>query len=296
FARHQGVKWSPEKIEQRPGGVYSVDWQLAFPESDKEARRYSDRVKIVDLDSGEFLVNDKPFHIRPLSGVLRDLELIEGLLTPPKSNVIEEMWLARDQRQDPWPREKGSVHLLTLMYGLYFSQPQARCATAKMALAHAMIGADAELHEIPRCDKSGIEVVIREKRMGPWLHLLWKEGTDETMAAEEVGVDGSAGRKIQYEFNSLGLSRMSVRHPNGSREVFSTEFGAPSLVSPQMLLEFRRRYVLIERVRNSGADWGFTCNSGCQKDIVAALADRPIKKVAKKKRKNSRAKRLPASR
>ena len=295
YARDLGIRWAPESIVRTNTDSYSVQWQLGFPDSEDQNKGYEDRSKIVDLNSGEFLVNDKPFHIRPLSGVLRDLELIEGLLTPARSSLIGDVWLSRDQRQEPWPREKGSVHLLTLMYGLYFSQPQARCATAKMALAHAMIGADAELHEIPRCDTSGIEVVIKENRMGSWLRLLWKEGSEETMAAEEVRSDGRKGRKIQYEFNSLGLSRMSVSHPDGNREVFSTEFGSPSLVSPQMLLEFRRRYVLIERVRNSGADWGFTCNSGCQKDIVAALADRPIKKVAKKRGKKLRPRRLPAS-
>ena len=293
YARNQGVKWAPLKVEQEDRLTYRVTWQLDHPKASDNSKTYMDRIQVVSLTSGEFLINGKAFHIRPLSGVLRDLELVEGLLTPSKtSSLIGDSWQPRDRREDPWPREKGAIHLLPLMYSIYFSHPEARCSVARMALAHAMIGADAELHEIPRCDGKGVEVVVREQRMGPWLHLQWEEGHEETMAAREVSQDGVSGREIQYFFNSLGLKGMAVRHPGGRMKTYSTQFGSPSLVSPQMMMEFRRRYVLIERVRNAGSDWGFTCNNGCQKDLVASLANKRI--IAKPRKKKYR-RRRPAS-
>lgn len=294
YSRSQGVKWAPTNVVQEDHLTYRVEWQLDHPEASEKSLTYVDKIKVVSLSGGEFLINGQAFHMRPLSGIFRDLELVEGLLTPTKrSSLLGGSWLSRDQRLSPWPREKGAIHLLSLMYSLYFSQSEARCSVARMSLAHAMIGADAELQEIPRCDSKGVEVVVRERRMGPWLHLHWEEGREETMAAREVGSDGDRGREIEYIFNSLGLRGMSVRHPNGRTEKYSTEFGSRALVSPQMMMEFRRRYVLIERVRNAGSDWGFTCHSGCQKDIVAALAHKRI--IAKPRKGKSKRSRRPAS-
>jgi len=295
YARDQGVQWAPQKIVDDGHGQFAVHWQLDFANDHEGGATFVDQVKLVSLLSGEFVINHQPFHIRPLSGVLRDLEIVEGLLTPPPSSTTADLWMPRSLRQETWPREKGAVHLLTLIYSIYLAQPTARCESAKQALSHAMIGADAELREIPRCDQNGIEVVVREGLGGPWLRLNWYGHDRESMSVEELSEAGAVGRRIHYAFGDLGLRQLTVTHVNGRQEVYSTEFGRPKTVSKQMLMEFRRRYVLIERIRNSGAEWGFTCNTGCHDEIEVALRARPPTQYSRQQKRPTSPRRSPSS-
>lgn len=272
YSSQQGIEKAPHRIEIREReAAIEVHWSLT---GTKGAQEYVDLIRIQNLDSGQFLVNDENFFLTPTAGIASALIRVEEILSLKKARHTENNGLARALRADPYPREKGGVFLLSIMYSLYFSQPHSRCLEAELKLSQSLNLAKTELVDIPSCENGKVEVVVQRDKSHPLLELKWVDGVPDQLLAAESSESQGVLRRMTYEFDSWGLKNILVRDSSGRHQIFTTQFGGSNMVTPEMLVEFRTRYDLLEKIRNAGSDWGLTCVSGCHKEMIAHLAQK----------------------
>ncbi|MBK7844779.1 MAG: hypothetical protein IPJ71_14010 [Bdellovibrionales bacterium] len=272
YSSQQGIERAPHRIEIREReSAIEVHWNLT---GSKGAQEYVDAIRIQTLDSGQFLVNEEKFFLTPTAGIASDLIRVEEILSLKRARYTENNGLARKLRTDPYPREKGAVFLLSIMYSLYFSQPHSRCLEAELVLSQSLSLAKTVLVDIPSCESRKVEVVVQRDESHPRLELMWADGVADQLLAVESSESHGLLRRMTYEFDSWGLKNILIRDSSGKHQIFTTQFGGNNMVTPEMLVEFRTRYDLLEKLRNAGSDWGLTCVSGCHKEMIAHLAQK----------------------
>lgn len=278
YSSRQGIEIAPHRIEiiGKESSI-AVHWKLT---DSKEAQEYVDSIRIQNLDLGQFLVNEEKFLLKPTAGIASDLMRVEEILSLKMARHKDNWQLARALRTDPYPREKGGVFLLSLMYSLYFSRPHSRCLEAELMLSQSLKLAKTKLLDISRCENGKIEVIVQRDQNHPRLELNWVDGVTDQLLAAEFSESGGVLRRIIYEFDSWGLKKILIRDSSGRHQVFTTQFGGGNMVTPEMLMEFRTRYDLIDKLRNAGSDWGLTCVNGCHQEIIAHLAQ-PRQNIAR---------------
>ncbi|MBK9040311.1 MAG: hypothetical protein IPL83_14310 [Bdellovibrionales bacterium] len=278
----QGIEKAPHRIEIRGReAAIEVHWKLT---NSKEAQEYVDSIQIQNLDLGLFLVNEEKFLLTPTAGIASDLMRVEEILSLKMARHSENSGLARALRADPYPREKGGVFLLSVMYSLYFSQPHSRCLEAELMLSQHLKLAKIKLLDIPRCEKGKLEVIVQRDKNHPRLELNWIDGVTDQLLAVEFSESKGVLRSMTYEFDSWGLKNILIRDSSGRHQIFTTQFGGSNMVTPEMLIEFRTRYDLLDKLRNAGSDWGLTCVNGCHQEIIAHLAQ-PRESIARQEPK-----------
>ena len=278
YSSRQGIEKAPHRIEiNGRESAIEVHWRLT---SSKDAQEYVDSIQIQNLDLGQFLINEEKFSLTPTAGIASDLVRVEEILSLKKARYSENIGLARVLRTDPYPREKGGVFLLSVMYSLYFSQPHSRCLEAELMLSQSLKLAQTKLLDIPRCENGKVEVIVQRDKNHPRLELNWIDGVTDQLLAVEFSESQGILRRITYEFDSWGLKNILIRDSSGRHQIFTTQFGGGNMVTPEMLIEFRTRYDLLDKLRNAGSDWGLTCVNGCHQEIIAHLAQ-PRQSIAR---------------
>lgn len=77
---------------------------------------------------------------------------------------------------------------------------------------------------------------------------------------------------MTYEFDSWGLKNILIRESSGKHQFFTTQFGGGNMVTPEMLIEFRTRYDLLDKLRNAGVIGALPASTAVIKKIIAHLA------------------------
>lgn len=280
YLSRQGIELSPRLVRVEKDKNVTVHWSLApmsamrtqigdFPE-------YVDSIQIQDLSRGQFLINKKKWVLLPLISIETQIIQVESLLADESSRFAEGQWLERSQRLDPWPREKGGVFLLAIMYSLYLSQDQGPCKIAQSILKQLLLAGKDQLLELRRCDKENVELAVKTPvdSTGNFmsLNLNWIGGEQERIVASEENLSTEIrGRRWIYYFDRGRLKEILFTDSTGQESVYTTDLASGPMVTQPMFNDFRLRYQMLERIRNAGAEWGFSCVQGCYQQLVSAL-------------------------
>lgn len=283
YLERHGITEAPRSLvwkNKAKTNLLLMNWSLV---KDAAAQVFQDSLEIVSLEAGQFRINGQSVELSLLENIYDQLSRVESFLGPSNEHLHPSVLRARHQRQNPWPREKGGVFLLGLMYSLYFSLSSHRCLAAEIALGKVLLDLPKEIVDIPKCEDNGVELVLQADENRGSSHMRWLKRDPERITIEERSESGELNRETTYEFDNMGLQLVSIKWPWGKKSIFGTKLSSKNLISRSMLKNFRESYGVLEKLRNAGREWGFTCSQGCHQELVSSLVVQPKNSLASKR-------------